>query len=548
MITVSALDSLNYATINKVSEEHFITYSGMKIRNIEVQRLNVFGSNINNPEKISNVNQITNILNKTHVNTIERIIRNNLLFKTGDAISPLTLSDNERILRELSYINDARIFVVPVSEEEANIIVVTKDIYSIGFDVSLSELKKGNFAVFDRNLIGLGHSIEFDMPFDFEETPNHFGFGFIYSVNNISHSFIDFKTFYVNGLGKKTYGFNINRPLVAYSTKYAGGISLGRMHTTEDLDTMAVAYPLSYALQDYWLLRSFPLNSSSVKRLIIGARYYNNNIFERPFIFEDSYHSLQKYSVFLWSISYSRQQYYKTNLIYAYGRTEDIPFGALVRVTAGKEINEFGNRSYFGFDASTGRSILGLGYFYAGMAVGGYWSENEIEQGVISTNINHFTNLITLGKYRMRNFVNLNYVRGVNRFTDEYLNFASENGFAGFRNDTIRGSQRFSAGVESALFCPSELWGFKFVVYGFADMGLLKGTNVFLSHNFNLTSVGLGLRVRNENLVFPTLQIRLAYFPSQPEFSRINNAVLSGEQLFRHPNFVPERPAVIQYR
>ncbi len=53
-------------------------------------------------------NKTNNLLNKTHVNTNERIIRKNLLFSAGDTISPLTLSDNERILRDLPFINDAQ--------------------------------------------------------------------------------------------------------------------------------------------------------------------------------------------------------------------------------------------------------------------------------------------------------------------------------------------------------------------------------------------------------------------------------------------------------
>jgi hypothetical protein len=545
-IVVVTPETSDYKEIEKGSDENYLTYSGMKIRQIEVQRLNVFGSDINNPT-ISSANRTANILNKTHLNTAERIIRKNLLFKTGDAISPLTLSDNERILRELPYIDDARIFVVPVSDDEADIVVVTKDVYSIGFNYDYQGLKKGKLDIFDKNITGLGHSIEFNIPFDFEIS-DHPGFGFNYSINNIKRSFIDFNSFYLNGLGIKSHGLSINRNLVASTTKYAGGISLSKIRTTENLDTMTVASSLGYTLQDYWVLRSFLLNSVSVQRIIFGARYYNNNIFDRPFIFEDSYHDFQKYKIFLGSIAYSRQQYYKTNLIYAYGRTEDLPFGALVRFTAGKELNEFKNRFYLGLDASTGRSIRRLGYFHAGMAVGGYLYENEPEQGIISANINYFSNLIATGKSKIRNFVNLNYVRGVDRFSDEYLNFENKNGFAGFKNDTIRGSQRFSVGIESALFCPSELLGFRFVVYTFADVGMLSGTSVFVSRNFNLTSLGLGLRIRNDNLLFKTIQIRFAYFPNLPEFSRINNIVFSGEQLLRHSNFVPGRPAVIQYR
>ena len=545
-IVIVAPESHDNKDIEKISDESFLVYSGKKIRKIETMRLSAFGSDIHNPT-MSRVNRSTNILNKTHVTTVESIIRKNLLFKTGDTISPLLLSDNERILRELPYIDDARILVVPISDEEADIVVIAKDVYSIGFDYDYKGLKKGNLSIFDRNIFGSGHLIEFNIPFDLDAS-NRFGFGFNYSMNNIRRSFIDFTSFYINGLGVRSYGSSIIRPFVASATKYAGGISLIKMHTTEDLDTMITASPLSYTVQDYWLLRSFMLNGASIKRIIIGARYYYNNIFERPFIFEDSYHNLQKYKVFLGSISYSRQKYYKTNLIYAYGRTEDLPFGALVRITAGKEINEFKNRFYSGFDASTGRSIHGLGYFYAGMSIGGYLYQNKPEQGIMSANVNYFSNLITIGKFKMRNFVNLNHVRGVNRFLDEYLNFVRENGFAGYKNDTIQGSKRFSVGIESALFCPSDLLGFRFVIYTFADMGMLSGTNVFASHNFDLTSIGFGLRIRNDNLLFKTIQIRFAYFPNKPEFSKINNIVISGEQLLRHQNFIPERPAIIPYR
>ncbi len=85
-------------------------------------------------------------MNSTHVNTNEKIIRKNLLFAAGDTISPLILSDNERILRQLPYIDDARIIVVPVSDEEADIIVVTKDVYSIGGSYTYRGLKKGEIS------------------------------------------------------------------------------------------------------------------------------------------------------------------------------------------------------------------------------------------------------------------------------------------------------------------------------------------------------------------------------------------------------------------
>ena len=55
-----------------------------------------------------------------------------------------------------------------------------------------------------------------------------------------------------------------------------------------------------------------------------------------------------------------------------------------------------------------------------------------------------------------------------------------ENGFSGFRNDSIGNSQRLSVGFESVLFSPVNFYGFRFAVFGFADAGFLFGTNEFV--------------------------------------------------------------------
>ena len=132
-----------------------------------------------------------------------------------------------------------------------------------------------------------------------------------------------------------------------------------QMYTTEDLDTLPVPEPLKYNLQDYWISRSFLINREKVSRIILGVRYTNNNVFDKPFILPDSYYNIQKYRIYLASVAFSVQKYYKTNLIYSYGRTEDIPYGGLIRVTAGSEYNEFNqyrDRKYIGAEIALGKS------------------------------------------------------------------------------------------------------------------------------------------------------------------------------------------------
>ncbi|HZK60832.1 MAG TPA: hypothetical protein VFC41_02065, partial [Anaerovoracaceae bacterium] len=542
-------NTFNNKLITGASDVNFISYEGKKIRNINLQRLNVFGTDINNPVA-NNPKKIENLLNKTHFNTNERIIRKNLLFSKGDTIFPLTLSDNERILRQLSFINDARIIVVPVSDEEVDIVVLTKDVYSLGAELDYKGLNKGTVSLFEKNILGIGHEIGLEMPFD-AKAPDSPGFGFHYLIDNIGKSFINLNLYYLDGLGEKTYGFGLNRKLVSSTTKYAGGISVRQMYTTEDLGNLPVPEPLKYNLQDYWLLRSFLINKTRVSRIILGARYTNNNVFDRPFILPDSYYKLQKYRIYLGSAAFSIQKYYKTNLIYSYGRTEDIPHGGLFRVTVGREYNEFNEyrkRTYMGAEIAVGKSTKALGYFYSYAGLATYLNGNQTEQGLFSIGIKYFSNLLKFGNNMNRNFVYIDYTRGFDRFTDEFLVYINDNGFSGFKNDSVRGTQRLSVNLESVLFSPVNLYGFRFAFFGFSDIFFLSGTNQIIGDGFTLSGIGLGIRIRNDNMVFNTLQVRLGFFPFPPSYSKINHLTISGEQLLRPNNFDSGPPSIIPYR
>ena len=442
--------AINNKRISGSSESSYISYSGMKIRKIEIKRLNVFGANINNPASGS-PGKIENILNKTHFNTNENIIRKNLIFSEGDTISPLALSDNERILRQLSYIDDARIIVMPVSEDEADIVVITKDVYSLGGSYSYKGLEKGSVSIFEKNILGMGHEFGVEMPFDNKKI-NSPGFGVHYLIDNIEKSFVNLNLYYLNGLGEKTYGLSLSRKLVSSNTKYTGGISVRQMYTTVDLDTLIVPAPLKYNLQDYWLARYFLLNKASVTRIVIGARYVNNNVFAKPLILPNTYYSLQKYRIFLGSAALSIQKYYKTNLIYSYGRTEDIPYGGLFKVTVGKEINEFKKRSYLGAEISLGKSSKRLGDFYTSAGLATFINSHRTEQGILSLKMKYFSNLIPYGRNRIRNLVDIDVTRGYDRNRDERLSYDRDKGFSGLRNTSVNGYQWLTLSIESVEF------------------------------------------------------------------------------------------------
>jgi hypothetical protein len=539
-------DTIYKKKFTSTSDANYLIHSGKIIRKIEIRRLNVFGSDINYPVT-DDANKIEKLLNKTHFNTAENIVRKNLLFSEGGRVSPQELSDNERLLRQLPYISDARITIIPVSDTEVDIVVFTRDVYSLGASYTYNGLKKGSVSVFDKNIFGIGHEFGIDVPFD-SQKPNSPGIGVHYIADNIRKSFVNLNVFFLNGLGDETYGFSLNRKLVSSKTKYAGGITIKHMITSDKLDTLKVPLPVKFNLQDYWLSRSILLDPQSVTRLIFGIRYTNNNVFDHPVILPNSFYNLQRYKIFLGSAAFSIQKYTKTNLIYSYGRTEDIPYGALLKFSLGREYNEFKNRTYIGGEASIGNKDENLGYIYFYSGFSTYLNQGNTEQGLLSLRLNYFSDLLNLGSARVRNFVYLQYTRGFGRYSNEYLKFVENNGFSGFKNDSIRGNQRLTLSLESVLFSPLNVIGFRFAFFGFTDFSFLSGTNEILGRGYALSSIGLGVRVRNDNLIFNTFQIRIGYFPNPPSLSRISTVTLSGEQLLQPDNFDSGPPGIIPYR
>ncbi|HOF20755.1 MAG TPA: hypothetical protein PLO24_05850 [Bacteroidales bacterium] len=529
------------------SQNDYLRYSGRIIRKIDIKRLDVFGTSIDY-SLISNSGRLENFLNKTHTNTAEHIIRKNLLFSEGDTLSPLLLSDNERILRQLPYIDDSRIIVVSETDGFVDILVLTKDVYSLGASAEFRSATRGSASLYEKNIFGLGHEFRLKVPFD-QDSAGSPGIGMNYNINNISKSFINLSLRYYNALGRTSYGFAADRQLVSSSTKYAGGICVCQTSTTTDLDTLPEPEPLKFNHQDYWLSRSFLLKPENAARLILGVRYLNNNVYRHPDILPDSYHSLQKYRIYLASLSFSIRQFYKTSLIYGHGRTEDLPDGMLINLTAGRELNEFKQRFYSGLSLSAGKKLSGGGYFHGNAGLASFRNKNETEQGILILRANYFTKLRYAGTHRLRNFYNIDYTRGFGRYKDEYLLFSTENGLTGFRNDSIRAErQRLTMSIESVLFSPARIYGFRLAWFGFGDLGYLFGTNQFFNQGKVISRIGFGVRLRNDNLVFNTLQIRFSFFPNLPPYSRISNFNVSGEQLLNPDNFEPGRPDLLPYR
>ncbi|MBE0678053.1 MAG: hypothetical protein IH592_04740 [Bacteroidales bacterium] len=523
----------------------FDPYVGRVIRRKEIIRLNAFGTNIDNPSE-NDPSRTEKLLNSSYTKTKRLILSKYLLFREGDTISPLSLADNERLLRELPFIDDARITIMPVDSNLVDVAIIVREKYPYGAEVRIDDVKSGMIRAYDRNFAGLAHELSLAMPYDFNKY-KYPGFGIKYSIRNIARSFSDLDLEFNDGLGTTIIGGIYSREFVTSETKYAWSATVRMTLTSEDLDTMLLPVPLRFTWNDYWAARSFMLERNSVTRLIISGRYMHNNVFRRPVIDDFSYYRLQNYKLVTGSLALSSQRFINTSLIYSYGRTEDIPYGYMVEMLGGREKNEFKWRTYAGLKVSYGNIFTRFGYIYGGAALSTFYNLGNTEQGMLNASLRYFTPLIPAGRSKMRTFVNAYYTRGFNRYTDESLYLRNNTLVRGFRNDSISGGTRLAFSLEPVLLINKAALGFRFAVFAFADYGLLVREGLFDGGYYSVAALGAGIRIRNDQLVMNTLQIRFAWYPNAPPYSHKSWIAADGILRLKPPDFLPDPPGVTPF-
>jgi hypothetical protein len=532
----------------------FEQHSGKPIRKIYLRQLDVFG--VLGQDSVLQTDQwYKDVGNWIHIPTHKSIIRENLLFSRGDTVDPSLLSDNGRILRNLQYIKDARFVVRPLKGkgDSVDIVVLTQDLWAKGFDVNLQSINAGEIQLFDNNFFGLGHKIQGNLIFDYFKNSNP-GIETFYSLNNIRGSFINGKIYYLDAFDTHRYGLRLKRDFYSYQTRMAGGVSVFKTNTRRNIvqeDTTFRQAKLDYINHDFWLGYAFPFEGNNDifknrNRFILSARYKNDRFFEGPLITKRYNYRFHDNQMIMGKLSLSRQNFYKSSLIYGFGRTEDIPVGDLAAYTFGWEMDQFFRRFYSGINLRHGQFINDFGYLSLGLEAGGFIYNRRIEQGVIRLKSNYISKLFTKDNLKVRQFFSLDYARGFNRFPEETLDFNKYNDIRGFPNQPLYGNKKLVFKAETVGFTNVYYYGFRLALYGFCDLGFLGPKDKFVLNNRVKSGVGLGLRLRNENFVFNTFQIRLGYYPSlSPRSSFLVN--LSGEKSLRPIDYTPEPPHVVDF-
>lgn len=536
------------------SYEYYKTFENKTIGSISIKSLDVFGPDFTDTAKTTNI-WLEKWANKLHSKSNLYVIRKNLWIKEGQELDPDLIMDNERLLRSLPYLKDVRIIIKPhpFNNNMVDILILTKDVFSLGISGNIGSINKGEIGIYDKNILGVGHEIGTKLIAHTDLTP-HIGFEAYYAINNVKGGFFDFSAGYTNTYLREGMFFSFERDFLRPQSVYAGGLTFLRSFRSDRInqsDLVLIDYPLDYLFLDTWygrrLKRATNPNDSRFQINISGRVRYTS-FYDRPQ--PDNYGNqfFANSTFYLGSLSFSRRSYVRDYLIYSYGITEDIPKGYLHELVFGYDHNEFGDRWYSHLYLSTGNLFKNKPfYFFTSFGLGTFWKPDGAEQGMADFKVNYISPLFQVWRNQSRQFIKLNYTLGINRFEIEDLLLRNSDGIRGFGSRIGKGKQRLTLNVENVFFQKRSILNFQTAFFSFFDAGIVGPANESIFKQSYYAGLGLGLRIRNENLIFKTIQIRLAYYPNHPSDVSSIGFILDEVSKNRFYSFQPRGPEPLSF-
>ena len=534
-----------------LSELRFDAYRMDSIKSIRFKRLKPFGTQLSDTAYYE-PSKYTKVLNNLHLVTRRWALRRNLLFKKGDVVDPREFIETERLLRRQNFIQDARILVLPKKDDDVEILVVSKDVLPYNIEIQPRNQNEAQFGISHINIFGTGHELEYN----FVRTGQY---EFFYKIRNVAGSFIDSEIDYSSHFRKTGWGGTLSRDFVTQETKYGGGaeysvFEFGEFNYEPVTDTTTEFF-YSRGRQDFWIGRAFKtgfkaarLGFSGKTYAIASIRFDNQDFFEKPIVSIDTNYTYHDHMDVLVSLGLSSRAYYKDKFILQFGRTEDIPTGASVSGILGYQRREFENRIYMGGNYSRGGYLHKFGYLNSIFRLGSFVSSDGFRDGVFSFGINYFSNLVSSGQYKLRQFIDLSLSQTIDPTEDIYLRTQYDLGIRGVTGFYHKATTWLNFKYEPILFTPANFMAFRVVAFGFFDYTYTRNSRNDFFGEDHFMGFGAGLRLRNDNIAFSTIQVRFGLYPSVPLNGNPHYADFSTSTRSLIRDFDFQAPEIIPFR
>lgn len=537
----------------RVTPRAYHRYENKVIRNIEILTLDPFGYDIRDTS-IRPSGFLRTTGNKLHIKTLPIAIKNLLLFSSNQPFDSLLVKESERLIRKQKYVHDVIFSHRVVNKDSVDIQIRVLDIWSLTPRGSLST-SVASLGFTDQNFLGTGQ--QFDNIYARNLKSRRNAYELSYYIPNIRHSYIGSRIKYqINEDQSFIKTFEIERPFFSTFARWGGGIYFGQQLTRDSIifpDSTQILQNFKYNTQDAWLGKSWRVagGKSEIARttnFVVAGRFQHINYLEKPPL---DYDSLKIYSgeknLFL-GLGFVSRQYIQDTYIFKYGLVEDVPKGAHYSITAGYQEKNNKERFYLGVKSSWG-DYYRWGYFGTLIEYGRFIHKGNFQEGAIHFSVNYFSDLMTAGKWKIRQFVKPQLILGIKRLPTDKLSLNDSYGITGFTANNLHGIHKILITFQTQSYAPWDLIGFRFGPYAVYTMGFLGNYNSGFRKSRIYSLLGLGVLVKNEFLVFKTFEISVSFYPIIPgkgkNISKFNTYRTND---FGFREFDIEKPTTVTYQ
>jgi hypothetical protein len=508
-------------------------YDGKIIRKINIVTLDPFGQSVTD-STLQPRNWGERTGNRLHLKTKKIAIYNLLLFKRNVPYDSYKVQESERLIRSQRYVTAVRISNEAVGKNADSVDVTIRVLDSWStiprFSVSGSRISTG---IKEKDFFGSGQQLEYRFTNRFSDGAN--GNNVTYTVPNIKNTYIGAVLHYEMDLDNNyTKSIEIERDFYSPLTKWAGGVAAGQVFRRDSLQAPDSSYsfqPFKHNFQDFWAGKAtkvFEDNRMGITNLVVTARFLNKDYTEMPDELYDPTHFYSDEKLILSGVGLNSRKFIKDSYIFRNGQTEDVPVGRIYGITFGYQYKNTFWRPYVGGQFSFG-NYYRWGFLSFNLEGGTFFHQSKTYETSFLLESNYFTKLYSIGKWKLRQFINPKVVVGMNRenIIGDELNINEHNGLEGF-NSALYGTSKMVLSLQTQTYAPHALWGFRMNPFFNYSIAVLGGPDNAMFKDKAYSKVTLGLLISNDYLVFSSFQLSISYYPSIPQ---------QGDNLFKTNTF-----------
>lgn len=215
------------------------------IGNVILEKQDVF--DLSNPKEDK---WLFRLANKLHIITRDDVITKQLLLNSGDVYSQRLVDETERILRGNQYFYDASIKPVNAADGKVDLLVKTRDVWTLNPGFSVSRKGGENKTVIDieeLNLLGRGQLIRLARTDDVDRDSKSIEF----EDKHLGNSWIALNVLFADNSDGEAKRLAIQRPFFALDTRWSAGFNF------TEFDQREILYDLGEEAAEYQHYRRY---------------------------------------------------------------------------------------------------------------------------------------------------------------------------------------------------------------------------------------------------------------------------------------------------